>query len=408
MTMKVRVLLAAVVVMISLASVGCGHYTCGATFGSSTCSGGNGGLNNGNNGGQPTGDAYVYVANPGGIQGMTLEEAKGTLVDNCTPSTCPSGLTDFPTGTPEWAVIAQKKILYVEYSPSADLTSSIYTWTLAPDGLLTNGASTVYPYPLPFRTTGGGQAMIENPAGTFLFVIDATAGNPQIDVYQIGSSGGLTQVGVPVSLPSGFQPYNLAIDGLGKYLYVSNISGSSTTKIMAYSISNGVLSTVTGSPFSLNLIQMQGDPTGKYLIGTTATLTNSDPNLYVLGIAQSGAISLLGSAATINSPNSVVIQPGTGALVYSFNLVGGTVGGNVEGYTLNPLTGQLSIITGSPFTAGGDAGQFDQAGKLLFVRDLFGKNMSVYDVSSSFTLSSSVGSQSWDPDPWAWAVTDPN
>ena len=416
MTMKVRVLLAAVVLTLTLASVGCGHYTCSATFGASTCTQGNGGLNNGNNGGQPTGNAYVYLADPGGIQGFTLQESKDTLVQNCTPTTCPSGLPDYTkvVGTPEWAVIAQKKILYVEYSPSSALTSSIYTWTIAPDGLLTNGASTVYPFPLIFKTTGGAQAMIENPAGTYLFVIDSTAGNAAIHVFQIGNSGGLSEIGVGTLLPSGFEPYNLAIDGLGKYLYVSNIVGSSTTQIMAYSISSGVLSTVTGSPFTSTtitpLIQMQGDPSGRYLIGTTATLTNADPNIYVLGITQSGAtagaITALSQVATAKSPNSVVVQPVTGALVYSFSLTGGSIGGPVEGFQLS-TSGTLTALSGS-VGAGGDAGQFDQAGRFFFARDLFGKTMVVYDATSDPTLSTSVGSQTWDSDPWAWAVTDPN
>jgi 6-phosphogluconolactonase (cycloisomerase 2 family) len=256
--------------------------------------------------------------------------------------------------------------------------------------------------------------MIENPAGTLLFMIDSTAGNPQIDVFQVGSGGVLTQVGVGTPLPSGFQPFNLAVDGLGKYLYVSNVSSSSTTQIMAFTITNGALSTVPGSPFSSNLTQMQGDPSGQFMIGTTATLNNADPNIWVWGITQSGAnagaITLLGSAATANSPNSVVVQPNSGGTkVYAFNLTGGGIGGPVEGYTLNPSTGALTIISGSPFAGGGDAGQFDQAGKFLFVRDLFAKQMTVFDVTTnSGALTTSVASQTWDSDPWAWAVTDPN
>lgn len=416
MTMKARVLLLGMVVLAALWSTGCGHYDCGITKGNTTCSSGSSSTKSGGgNNNQPTGDAYVYLADPGGIQGFTLQESKSTLVQNCTPTTCPSGLPSFTavTGTPEWAVVAQKNILYVEYSPSADLTSSIYAWTIAPDATLTNGTSSVYPFTLPFKTTGGAQAMIENPAGTFLFMIDSTAGNPQIDVYQIGSSGALTQVGVGTPLPSGFQPYNLAIDGLGKYLYVSNISGSSTTEIAAYTITSGVLGTVPGSPFSSNLTQMQGDSSGKYLIGTSATLSNADPHIYVWAITQSGAnagaITSLASAATVNSPNSVVVQPSSGGtLVYAFNVTGANIGGKAEGYTLNASTGALTVIGGSPFNAGGDAGQFDQAGKFLFARDLFGKNMAVYDVTTDPTLSTPAGSQTWDADPWAWAVTDPN
>ena len=407
MTMKARVLLAAIVLILTLASAGCGHYTCGATFGASSCSQSGGGFNNGGNG-QPVGDAYVYVADPGGIQGFTLQQSKNTLVQNCTPSTCPAGIPNVPVGTPEWSVIAQKKILYVEYSPSANATSYIYTWTIAPDGSLADGSSTVFPFNLPFQTTGGAQAMIQNPAGTLLFMIDATAGNAQIHVYQIGSSGGLSEIGIGTPLPSGFEPYNLAIDGLGKYLYVSNLSGSDTTQIMAYTITNGALSVVSGSPFSLGLTQMQGDSSGKFMIGTKSSVSQSDANIWVLNIGSSGALSLSGQIATAQPPVSVVVQPNAGGtLVYAFNLIGASIGGNVEGYTLNASTGALQVISGSPFSRGGDAGQFDQAGKFLFVRDMFSKNMSVFDVTADTTLSTTVGSQGWVSDPWAWSPTDP-
>lgn len=410
MTMKARLTLVAMVVLAAMWSTGCGHYVCGITKGASTCSSG-GGVTKSGGGGAATGDAYVYTANPGAIQSLTLTEAQDTLAVSCFPATspiCPQGLPNVAVGTEEWAVIAQKNVLYVGYSPS-----SVYAWTIASDGSLTNGPSTVYPFTLPFAVAGvGQQAMITNPAGTLLFFIDSQ--NAQIDVYQIGSSGGLTAVGVPVALPSGFQPYNLAMDGLGKYLYVSNVSGVNTSQIVAYSVSNGVLSTVPGSPFSLNLIQMQGDPSGQFMIGTKSTLSNADPNIYVLGITQSGAnagaITSLGQAPTANPPNNVAVQTGAnGTLVYGFSLIGTSVGGPVEGYTLTPSTGALTIMSGSPFlNVGGDSGQFDQSGKFLFVRDLFSKNMTAFDVTTSPTLSTSVGSQGWAQDPWAWAVTDPN
>lgn len=419
MTMKVRVLLAATVVMITLASVGCGHYTCKATFGASTCSQGNGSLNGGGNNNQPSGDAYAYIADPGGVQGFTLQSTKDTLVLNCTPTTCPVGVPDYSAGTPEWGVVSQKKFLYFEYSPSTSATSSIFEWTIAPDGLLTDAPMGSYPFALPFQTTGGDQAMIEDPTGTHLFMIDSTSGNPMIHVFQIGTGGALNEIGVGTTLPSGFVPYNLAMDGLGKYLYVSNVSGSVTTEVAAFSNSNGTLTAVPGSPFSSNLIQMQGDASGKYMIGTASALTNQlgngDPHIYVLGITQSGAsagaitTSPLASAPTIDAPVSVAVQPDSGGtLVYSFSVTSGGLARPVEGYTLNASTGGLTVISGSPFGIGGDAGKFDQAGKFLFVRDSFGKFMSVFDVTTnSGDLTTTVGSQVWSAIPWAWAVTDP-
>jgi 6-phosphogluconolactonase (cycloisomerase 2 family) len=407
MTIKVRALLVTGLVMATIWMVGCGHYTCGITFGNSSCTASGGGISQGG-GNTPTGDAFVYIADPGEIQGFTFTKSSGTFADNCTPTTCPQGLPSLNVGTEEWALAPQSKFLYVGYATSPSI---IYEWGIGTDGILTNGASSVYPFTFPFTVSGvGGQAMITNPTGTMLFVIDPTAGNAAIHVYQIGTSGGLTEIGVGTLLPSGFQPYNLAIDGLGKYLYVSNVVGSNTTQIMAYSIANGVLSTVTGSPFSSNLIQMQGDSTGQFMVGTTSTIANNDPNLYVMTITQTGANAgaptLLGSIATVHPPAGVAVQPSSGGtLVYSFSITGAGIGGPVEGYTINTSTGALAPISGFAFQAGGDAIQFDQAGKFLFARDLFGKIMVIYDVSDP-TLANSVGSGVWEQNPWAWVATD--
>src|SRR5215470_2782094 len=264
MTMRVRVILAAMIVAMTLASVGCGHYVCGITKGATTC--GNSGDNNKGSGNNNTGDAYLYQADAGGIQGMTFTESTGKFVNTCTPSTCPT-VNDPRVGS----------------------------WTVVADGSLSN-ISGVYPLQLPTTIPEGGfQTMITNPAGTQLFMLNPT--NQQILVYLIGSGGGLTQVGGAVQLPSGFQPYNMAVDGQGKYLYVSNIVGSATTAIQAYSIVSGsgtlnpiATFTTTSNP-QFGLMQMQGDASGKFLVGTMSSLDNGDTHLYVLSIAADGTIS---------------------------------------------------------------------------------------------------------------------
>ncbi|HYM75752.1 MAG TPA: hypothetical protein VE377_07220 [Candidatus Dormibacteraeota bacterium] len=403
MKIMVRALLVSGLVLATLWLVGCGHYSCGATFGNSNCSASGGGLNQGN-GGNPTGDAYIYIADPGGIQGLTINVSKGTIVDNCTPSTCPAGIPG--SALSEAAVIAQTKFLYVEYPSIGD----IFGWTIAADGTLAS-ISGVSPFPVGYLvggTVGGTQTMMTNPSGTLLFVLDPV--DVEVRVYQIGSSGSLTEAaGSPVALPSGFAPFNMAIDGQGKYLYVSNIvGGASTTEIAAYNIST--LTAVTGSPFlssansQFGLMQMQGDASGKYLIGTKDAIQNADTNLYVLSIAANGSITPVGSVPTVNPPDLVTVQPNAGGtLVYSITIAGLAVGGPVEGFTLNLSTGALTS-NGAPTAAASDWAQFDQSGTFLFARDLFSKDLSVYKVSGDSALTTPVASVGWVDG--AWAPTD--
>jgi 6-phosphogluconolactonase (cycloisomerase 2 family) len=257
-------------------------------------------------------------------------------------------------------------------------------------------------------TLGGSQAMIANPAGTLFFVLDPSAN--QLYVYSIGSGGTLTQVGSPLLLP--FEPLNLATDGLGKYLYVSNSTGAGTNEIAAYSIgSDGSLAVVPNSPFISNgldlnfaLSQMQGESSGKFMIGTTSSVITSDPHLYVLAIASDGELSPVSGSPfpTTSSPSFVTVQPSTGGtLVYSITLNDAAVGGFVEGYQLDPTTGTLTPDSGSPFGVTGDYAQFDQAGTYLFVRDIFNKAMDVYTVGTAGTLTSTTSSVGWGPGSWA-------
>jgi hypothetical protein len=208
------------------------------------------------------------------------------------------------------------------------------------------------------------------------------------------------------------------MDGLGKYLYVSNIvGGSTTTEILGYSVgSTGGLSAVTGSPFlaSVNsqfaLMQMQGDGSGKYLVGTTGGVIASDLHLYVLAIQADGSIApvALSPFATASSPSDVAVQPNSGGtLVYSMTISGSFSGGQIEGYTLNLSTGELTKVSGSPFSVVGGFGLFDQSGTYLFVVEDPNAGttvLDVYKVSGNSTLTTPVANVGWGPG--AWAPTD--
>ena len=172
----------------------------------------------------------------------------------------------------------------------------------------------------------------------------------------------------------------MTTDGLGKYLYFTDSTGGHTgSEIAAYSIgtgtgsASGALTLVPGSPFSaanFDMWQVQGEPTGKFLIGTKGFLSG-DNNLYVFTIgASSGALSTPVLFPTTNSPFNIAVQTNSGGnFVYTFGLASGGLAFNpIEGYALD-TGGALTKVNGSPFLNGnvGDSGQFDQSGALLFV-----------------------------------------
>ncbi len=410
MAMKVRALLSLVAVLITMSLSGCGHYTCGATFGSSTCaSSGNGGISQGTGG---TGAAAVYgfiAGGGGGIEELSLDPTGGTLLDT-TGFTSPI-TPSVPTGA---AVVAQGQYLFVSYQS----VGQIYGWTIGADGTLTTISGS--PFSVPYMTANVlAGIMATNPAGTLLFVPDPSTDS--LYVYQVGTGGTLMLAsGSPVVLP--FQPQNVATDGLGKYVYIGNYVGTiSTNENAAYSIgSTGSLTAVAGSPFispasslEFSMYQLQGESSGKYMIGTTAGIFGSgDMHLYVFNIQQSGSNAgaitpVTGSPfATVYPPVAIAVQPSQGGdLVYSFSE--DTLGdvAPVEGYQLNTSTGAPTAISGSPFSGTiATYGQFDQTGTYLFALNGSTGVMNVYNVGTSSTLTQPIASVGCNPG--AWTITD--
>jgi len=413
MRMKVRAFFIGAVLLAAMWTAGCGHYVCGTTFGSASCTASGSGISTGT--GQTSANAFVFVPSGTTVSEDTLSVSTSSLAatTNYTGPTTPNG---------NWAAtVAQGQYLYTAYG-----IGEIYGWTIGSDGSLSAISGSPFSAPYMIGSSYGGpatQVMITNPAGTLLFVQNQL--NDAVYVYQIGSGGALTAAtGTPLLLP--FLPGNLATDGLGKYLYVSNIvSGSATSEIAAYNINSttGALSSVSGSPFvstgsslEYSMFQLQGESSGKYMIGTTAGEDfGGDFHLYVFSIAQSGtnagAITPVSGSpfATVYPPYRIAVQPSAGGnLVYSFSISSTGTDSPIEGFTLNTSTGALSEMSGSPFSNAsgtGDSGQFDQSGAYLFAWDSSDSTMSVFSVGTSGALTQPIGTNGF-PALEAWAVAD--
>jgi 6-phosphogluconolactonase (cycloisomerase 2 family) len=422
MAAKVRVLLSLAAVLIAMSLSGCGHYTCGATFGNATCTPSGGGISGPGGGTTNSAVAFAYYVDQAGtMDGFSIDTTAGTfsIIPNYIAPVIPT--SDLSIGV----AVAQKKFLYTAFFS----TEQIYGWSIDSNGQLT--AVTGSPYSVGYLGgvgfTGYNQLnIITNPAGTLLFIADA--GNAAIYVYTIGSDGSLTAATGSPLLTGSFQPWNMATDGLGKYLYVTNVDSlHEGFDIAAYTIgSDGSLTTIPGSPFSFPMWAVAGDPSGKYLIGTTgqtiaAGASSDDDHLYVFNIQQTGtsagAISPVTNSpfATVYAPFNIAVQPNSsnGEFVYSFSPVDSNVNAGynpVEAYAIDTATGQLTTAANSPFSGLTPAiwGQFDQSGAYLFnYADISGPQLGVYGVASG----TGALTQPYSPIPMTftgyWAVTDP-
>jgi hypothetical protein len=398
------------VAMMGLAS--CDHYNCatGPNLGTGCTSTGSGVGTTGTTSGAAS--AFVFAGDSTGtIDSYTLSAAASTFAAT-SGYTGPTAPTNIPVAG---MAVAQGLYLYAVYYEDGEILG----WSIGSNGSLTPIAGSPFSasYLLNSALPGGTQTMITNPTGTLLFVEDLAG--TAIYTYQIGQGGVLaaTNNGSPLIVPG--LPENLATDGLGKFLYVTlEPVGAGSAEIGAYAISSsGSLTAVPGSPFSYSIYQVEGDPSGKYLIGTASESGIS--SLYVFNIqstgTNAGAISPVTGAPfpTVYPPHSIAVQPNTGGdLIYSFSLSTTTGGYNpIEGYELNTSTGALTAISGSPFTtvSSGDLGQFDQSGTLLSVYSVSGgtAQLGVLAVGSGGALAqpvSPVDLTALGP----WVITDPN
>lgn len=407
MKIKARVLLSALALLAIMFLAACGGgYNCQVTFGSSTCTpsgggvtlgggGSGGGSGGGGGGGGSSTTAFVFVINGTGSGEVVGYTDTGTATMEITNSFVPPATPPVDAGV--GMTVAQKQFLYAAFGS----TDQLFGWTISSTGLLTQ----ISTFPIALAHIASGtfdtNRVATNPAGTLLFVADSV--QDEIFVFQIGSGGALTAVaGSPFPVP--FSPGNMATDGLGAYLYITATSLNHTgSEVGAYSIGTGsnlgVLTAVAGSPFSLPLWQVAGEPTGQFMIGTTGqslALNGADNNfLYVFGITPSGpnagALTAVSNSPflTTYSPQSIAVQSDSGGnLVYSFGLDDlGTAFNPAEGYTIDS-TGTLTAVSGSPFSSAGvgNVGQFDQSGNLLFAYGgLFDGTTIVYNVTG-FTI----------------------
>ena len=433
MTKRVRTFLVCVVALAAMGLANCGKYNCasddGLSFSGGSCNSSSPSGISSSGTSSSSASAFVFAIDSDVTTSSTSTgEIDGYSIDSTSSTSGPiSGFTA-PTVPPNdggvGMVIAQKQFLYAGFGTA----QKIYGWTIdSSSGALT--AISGSPYAASFLTAFGGQAaqaeMITNPAGNLIFI--ALPLRDEIYAYSIGTGGVLTPVaGSPFAVP--FGPVNLATDGMGKYLYAvdGNFTTHTGTEIAAYSIgSSGALAPVAGSPFAFPMWQVAGEPTGKFLIGTSGNSAASgysgvdDNHLYVFSISNTGAILPVSGSpfTTVYSPFSIAVSQNSGGnLIYSFSFNDSATAFNaIEGYQISS-TGALAADSGSPFTAlgtdvGGSWGQFDQSGGLLmsyavYVNDT---NQTVTQISP-LNVASGALTQTFSAleltTPGFWAVTD--
>ena len=216
------------------------------------------------------------------------------------------------------------------------------------------------------------------------------------------STGALSPVGSPV--PANTNPTEILFTHSGKFVYVTNpeigmVTGFSFPPSMLQNRSvptNGVLSLVPGTPVSSGqgggALGLAVDGSDQFLYVTNPSATNPPPNQSTIGNISgfnidptSGALTpILGSPFTSTvggaGPTTITIDP-TGRLVYA--VTPGSIF-SVWCFEITPTNGQLVAVTNSPFSvaAGGQFALFDPSGHFFYIGSAIGIEAYTYNPST--------------------------
>ena len=197
--------------------------------------------------------------------------------------------------------------------------------------------------------------------GKYFYVaaFDQSAGSGAVFAFTItGVHGELTSIlSSPYDIPIDF-PTGIAIDGQGKYLYVS---GGNIIRVFQIDKDTGIL-TNTGRVFSYGNAELAvqcGDSTGRYIY--TLEYGDGIASIHILSIGFAGALTEVpGSPLLVYSAPSgsrmipqLLVNP-TGSYLYLLvrstdSLTGTFTKASVYSFSIDAATGALTAVPSSPF-----------------------------------------------------------
>jgi 6-phosphogluconolactonase len=325
---------------------------------------------------------FVYSTSQGYVEGFTIDALGALTPVPGSPFAAGSGQTSLsvdPTG----------KFLYVTNPGDCSSAGSIAAFRIDPTtGTLTALAGS------PFATDICPASVTVHPSGQFLYAITFGAGGaiipPGISGYAIDSAGVLTPIpgspfGFTVSVPS---PSPLAIDPSGKFAYTTDLSG--ITAAFAIDSTTGALTPIAGQPFAglLNGISVAVDPSGQFVYikerGGTVSICLLDRTTGAFTPVRTVRTNAQAQGATTGD---IVFTQGKAPVTYTPKSVYVADSGDndLSAYTVDALSGALSPITGSPFSAGSSPQSVavDVRGKLAYLANKASNNISGYTIDQS-------------------------
>lgn len=270
---------------------------------------------------------YLFEFNTDGTVSSYAVVASTGQLRSVTRFTLPPGFIDSAVLNPKVDVL-----YLIQPNNTTGGNATVTTLAVTPAGQISNAGSNFNG-----NLDGYQGSVVADPLGRYLFGTDNV--DSEITVYTLDPATGLPTLGTGTSLSTPGK--KLAIDPSGTYLYVANANGL----VLGYQIGTGGSLTAVGSSPTTALMApgpLLVDPSGSYLF---AIDDYSIPLLYVYSISNGNLTSITGSPFTIGSGGAGISQIAAdpnGPYLYAIDEVK-----NLFGYTYG--ANGLTAITGSPF-----------------------------------------------------------
>jgi 6-phosphogluconolactonase (cycloisomerase 2 family) len=187
-------------------------------------------------------------------------------------------------------------------------------------------------------------------------------------------------------------------DPSAKFLYVGSTvnSGTLTGEIQIYSIDNltGTLSPLIGSPFPIasGLDCIEFEPSGNF--GFAANGVNSSTQLLTfLRDSVAGTVALQTTTNLGGVPTRPAIDP-LGKYLYLAAFGSGFTTASALGFSIDPVTGSLTPISGTPFTLPNTSGNFSfhPSGSFAYMANTGATSIDFYSIDRATGRLTTVGS----------------
>ena len=230
----------------------------------------------------------------------------------------------------------------------------------------------------PFAAGSNPYSIAVDPTGNFVYV--ANGYSYDVSGYTIDSATGALTAIAASPFAAGSNPYSVAVDPTGRFVYVVN---EYSNDVSGYTINSttGALAAIAASPFAAgsNPVFVAIDPKGKFVY--VVNEYSNDVSGYTIN-STTGALAAIAASpfAAGSNPYSMAVDP-TGKFAYVVNLGSWTL----SAYTINSTTGALTPIPGSPYATGSQPWSVavDPTGKFAYVANAISFNISGYTINSS-------------------------